>query len=191
MTTPSSNIGLAAVQTEFGGANPISLSEYYRGGSLVPSGTAAGTSGSQIATSGAIRLGDFRAVAGFSIATATIGVFNTGSANAIRNGFFQLNSDGTSTKTPGGAATSWGSPTTTGIGSSYWVKATRVNQDLGTFYSGTYDTWVQLTSGSQWGFHNTSSGAEAFGTLKLEIAASSGGAVLGTLTVNFDCGTAT
>jgi hypothetical protein len=65
MTTPSGPIGLGHVQTEFGGSNPISLSEYYRGGSLVPAGTVAGTSGVQIATSGAIRLGDFRAVTAF------------------------------------------------------------------------------------------------------------------------------
>ena len=38
MTLPNSGaLALSQIQSEFGGSNPISLSEYYRGGSLVPS----------------------------------------------------------------------------------------------------------------------------------------------------------
>lgn len=62
MTTPTSNISLSDIQTEFGGTSPIGMDEYYRGGANVPSGTLAGTSGVQIATSGAISVGDFRGV---------------------------------------------------------------------------------------------------------------------------------
>ena len=37
MTLPSSGaLSLSQIQSEFGGSNPINLSEYYRGGSLVP-----------------------------------------------------------------------------------------------------------------------------------------------------------
>lgn len=32
MTTPTAPLSWSQIQTEFGGANPISLSEYYRGG---------------------------------------------------------------------------------------------------------------------------------------------------------------
>ena len=41
----SGTITLAQVQSEFGGSNPISMSEYYRGGSYVPTtvGSAAGS----------------------------------------------------------------------------------------------------------------------------------------------------
>lgn len=41
MTLPAhgNSISLSQIQTEFGGSNPISLSEYYAGGSYVPSGT--------------------------------------------------------------------------------------------------------------------------------------------------------
>ena len=35
MPTPSTNLGLSSVQTEFTGANPVNLSEYYKGGSYV------------------------------------------------------------------------------------------------------------------------------------------------------------
>ena len=72
MTLPSSGpISLLDIQNEFGGSNPIGLDEYYRGGALVPAGTAAGTGSSQtapltpaapvqIATSGTIQLSMFR-----------------------------------------------------------------------------------------------------------------------------------
>lgn len=53
----SGAISLSDIQTEFGGSNPISLSEYYAGGSYVPSGTS-GTNGA-VPTSGAISLSDF------------------------------------------------------------------------------------------------------------------------------------
>jgi hypothetical protein len=53
----SGPISLNDLQTEFGGVNPISLNEYYAGGSLVPSGTT-GINGA-IPTSGAISLSQF------------------------------------------------------------------------------------------------------------------------------------
>ena len=53
----SGAISLANIQTEFGGSNPISLSEYYAGGSYVPSGTS-GTNGA-VPTSGTITFNQF------------------------------------------------------------------------------------------------------------------------------------
>ena len=50
----SGAISLANIQTEFGGSNPISLSEYYGGGTYVPAGANPG-----IATSGAINMNSF------------------------------------------------------------------------------------------------------------------------------------
>ncbi len=49
----SGAISLANIQTEFGGSNPISLSEYYRGGGLVPSTVTA------VPASGTIDIADF------------------------------------------------------------------------------------------------------------------------------------
>jgi len=49
----SGAISLANVQSEFGGSNPISLSEYYRNGSYVTSNN------TSVPTSGTIDLGDF------------------------------------------------------------------------------------------------------------------------------------
>jgi hypothetical protein len=53
--TASGAITLDNIQTEFGGANPISMSEYYRGGSYVPAHP--GTTG--IAASGTITVSSF------------------------------------------------------------------------------------------------------------------------------------
>lgn len=49
----SGPITLAQIQGEYGGANPISMSEYYRGGGLVPSGN------TSISASGAIAMSQF------------------------------------------------------------------------------------------------------------------------------------
>ena len=54
MAVPSSGaIDLKDLQDEFGGSNPISISEYYRGGGLVP------TNNTDVPTSGTVALTDF------------------------------------------------------------------------------------------------------------------------------------
>lgn len=54
MTTPAGTITLSDIQTEFGGANPIALGEYYAGGAYV-SGSVSG-----VPASGTISMGDLR-----------------------------------------------------------------------------------------------------------------------------------
>ena len=63
--TGSGQIRLSDIQTEFGGANPIGLSEYYSGGSYV-------LSGGSIPSTGQIRLSDFY---GASAALPAVGYF--------------------------------------------------------------------------------------------------------------------
>lgn len=58
MPLPTTNLSFSQLQTEFGGSNPISLSEYYKGGSYID-GNDIGAFGAPPA-SGAINLGDFR-----------------------------------------------------------------------------------------------------------------------------------
>lgn len=67
MALPSSGtITLAQIQTEFGGSNPISLSEYYRGGAYVTSNNTG------VPTSGVITLSNFYgAVKQFSVTNTT------------------------------------------------------------------------------------------------------------------------
>ena len=52
MTLPTSNISFSQIQTEFGGTNPIALSEYYNGGLYT-------TPNNPVSTSGAINVGSF------------------------------------------------------------------------------------------------------------------------------------
>ena len=69
MTLPSSGpITMANIQSEFGGVNPISLTEYYRGGSYVAA--SAPTVG--IPASGAIKMTDFYGKSNIPLASATL-----------------------------------------------------------------------------------------------------------------------
>lgn len=61
----SGSISLADIQTEFGGASPTSISEYYKGGTYVPN-TATNAS---VPTSGAISIGNFYGAAAFTADT--------------------------------------------------------------------------------------------------------------------------
>lgn len=59
MTLPTTSLSFSALQTEFGGSNPISLSEYIQGGSYVPSGTTSAY-GTIPSTTSNINMGVFR-----------------------------------------------------------------------------------------------------------------------------------
>ena len=63
LTAYPSQLSFSQIQTEFGGSNPISLSEYYAGNAngYVPAGTIGGLNGGSVAipTSGAISVGNF------------------------------------------------------------------------------------------------------------------------------------
>lgn len=61
MVLPSSGqLSMSQIRDEFGGSNPVSLSQYYRGGSLVRNfGSGSGFINGNIPTSGAIKISDF------------------------------------------------------------------------------------------------------------------------------------
>jgi len=70
----SGTLTLADIQTEFGGSNPIGLSEYYAGGSYVPAGTS-GTNGA-VPSSGTISISNFYGTsAALDVQTVTVGVY--------------------------------------------------------------------------------------------------------------------
>jgi hypothetical protein len=80
MTLPTSGpLSLSNIQTEFGGSNPISLSEYYAGGAYVPAGTS-GTNG-PVPSSGAISISNFYGtsnVAALSVTADDVSGFDSG-----------------------------------------------------------------------------------------------------------------
>lgn len=89
-------ISLANIQTEFGGSNPIGLSEYYRGGSYVPSNVTA------VPTSGAISLSQFYGTTAWpGPRVLSHGTWSTVNAAGFANNDVLLNID-TNASTPSG-----------------------------------------------------------------------------------------
>jgi hypothetical protein len=98
MPIPSSGaISLDTIQTEFGGSNPISLSEYYAGGTYVPSGTS-GTNGA-VPSSGQISFSQFYGTSDYVMPTVSLGNHDlVGEADDVDpltiTVYFVLNSNG-------------------------------------------------------------------------------------------------
>jgi hypothetical protein len=95
MPTPTTNLGLSSIQTEFTGANPISISEYYRGGGTgyVP-GIQPDIGYGLIAAAGTISMGTFRGTSRRFVFTPTIAASTTNynlKAAAIAAGWNQVN----------------------------------------------------------------------------------------------------
>jgi hypothetical protein len=119
MTLPTSGpLSLSDIQTEFGGSNPISLSEYYAGGGLVPAGTS-GTYGA-VPSSGAISLQNFYGTSAFAAVfnnAENISLYAGGSPNTYYAAY-TINTAATCSKvgSPFGLSsssgpTAWGTPT--------------------------------------------------------------------------------
>jgi hypothetical protein len=95
MTLPTSGpLSLNDIQTEFGGANPIGINEYYAGGSLVPAGTS-GTYGA-VPSSGAISIQNFYGTASVTYpyvenVFASYAYTGTGASQTITTGVDTLN----------------------------------------------------------------------------------------------------
>jgi hypothetical protein len=130
MAIPSSGpLTLGDIQTEFGGSNPISLSEYYAGGAYVPAGTT-GTYGA-VPSSGEISIRNFYGTSAFSLAfnnADNIQIYVTSSGSGPLQAAYGINTDATCTKSgtftpsPNSGPTAWGSPTGGTPGNSYEVR---------------------------------------------------------------------
>jgi len=162
MALPSSGVlTLDDIQTEFGGTNPIDLSDYYRGGGLVPdSGPNAA-----IPTSGAISVSDFYGAANSltldlavraQITGTTSGVA-IGTANTNRMVVLQIsnavNNGGTGSKptsvTIGGVTATLYFPTLQALGYAYAKVPTGTTADITTNVSGlTYQVYTLNTVNS-------------------------------------------
>ena len=91
MAIPSSgSLALSAIQTEWGGSNPIGMSEYYGDGSYLPDGAADGD-GNAVPESGAIDMSDWYDTANATYTSATGGSVTTSGDYRIHT----FNSSGT------------------------------------------------------------------------------------------------
>lgn len=143
----SGTIKLSEVQTEFGGSNPISISEYY-GSDTVPA-------------SGVISLSDFYGTASgptIEIGDGTISDVVVSPAGAVAT--LTIKNDGTiSTSGNGGSYTdtAWADPTGVGTGDDYEIQVTATGSG-GTSFTGTLGSWVALTTDKSWTLSQTGTG---------------------------------
>lgn len=146
----SGAVKFSEIQSEFGGVNPISASEYYRSGLYVTSNNTG------VPTSGAISISQFYGTSK-SAAGAVVNPLTPstgGSGFGVTSGYVDLSVLRNGTVTVAGTVDgvvstinsgSWYSPSSTTIGDSYWVRFTRTaNSGSG---SATATTgWLQLNT---------------------------------------------
>lgn len=96
MPLPSTGpLGLSQIQGEFGGANPTSLSEYYRGGPLV----VGGLQNSNVPTSGRVSISNFRSSSKTVVVTyEIIGAGGAGGYGLEDGGGFGRGGDGSNSE---------------------------------------------------------------------------------------------
>jgi hypothetical protein len=186
MPLPTSGpLSLNDIQTEFGGTNPISLSEYYAGGANVPAGTS-GTNGA-VPSSGTISINNFYGTSKI-VYRLDNDVYSDLGINGVEPSAgvnFTVRSDGTVLVTGDNSGTlanyNWITPTTGST--TYYVRATL---DSGTFNSGTTGSWLALTSNRSWLVRVFTLSSRST-TATFEIATDSGGTnVVATGVVTFN-----
>ena len=176
MTLPTTNVSFSAIQTEFGGSNPISLSEYYRGGTYVKTNTT--MPNGTIAASGAISISTFRGATQGVIAptyslTRSVGSVNEGGSFTItfstnQAGSFGYTINGVSSADIGGASLT--GTVSNGSVLSYSVTADSTTENTETFIiqlnNGQASTSVTINDTSVYPAYGTiiSQGCVAYGS---------------------------
>ena len=117
---------------------------------------------------------------------------NTGTTTGTYTASMTWNSDGSMSYGAHASGTStWFTPTTTGIGSLYWIRLT-ANGAVNTSYSGmTPGTWYSLSAGQTITVQNSGTGVEGTGSFTIAYATDSGGSnIVATLTaaITWDVG---
>lgn len=171
MAMPSSGtITFAQLQTEFGGSNPISLSEYYRGGGLVPDIAA----NAAVPTSGAISLSNFYGAVNRTFGLAIGDIYNVG--DLVVEASFIIARNGSP----------WTLPTETTIGDGYEV---RVALNTGDSFTSTpagwsNTSWHALTANRTWVLNNNVAGTTKSLNCTITVRIAGGGATVATETLN-------
>lgn len=178
MTLQSSGaISLSQVQTEFGGSNPVSMSEYYAGGTYVPSGTS-GVNGS-VPTSGTIAMSKFYGTSSVLVSFGDYAlVINASGSGDVQ---YQFGSDGKHRDVSNSVVIGdWVVPN--GNASNYEVKATVV---FGTILGAATGSWLACTSSRTWYIEGLSSGTYT-GGITVEVRPTGGGSVLDSASITFE-----
>lgn len=85
MPVPTTNVTLSSIQAEYGGANPIAVGEYIRGGTWVPSGQTSAY-GTIPSTQSNIPMGVFRGTTKVAAAVVSLAPHNIYTARAASGG---------------------------------------------------------------------------------------------------------
>jgi hypothetical protein len=179
MPLPASGaISLSAIQTEFGGSNPIGINEYYRS----PNGLTT-TNNTNVPLSGAISFNNFYSASAEQITLSNVAISSVGGGSQTAT--YTLESDGDIVRvtTPLGSADigDWISPKASAP-SNYEVLATL---NSGTLTSGTTGSWLALTSNRSWTLTRAIVGAADTVNLTIQIRKGSG-STLASATVTLD-----
>lgn len=178
MTLPSSGpLSLADIQAEFGGSNPISLSEYYAGGAYVPAGTT-GTNG-PVPTSGTISISNFYGTSNQYVAFDDVGASDYQFFPNTAYAFYSINNTGYVTST-GNPSAQWSFPLS--AASNFEVYATLAS---GSVSSGTFNSWLSLGTSRDWTCSQTSIGTKS-AEISLQVRKIGTSTVLDTWTVYLD-----
>jgi hypothetical protein len=182
MAIPNSGaLALSAIQTEFGGSNPISLSEYYAGGTYVASGTS-GVNGA-VPTSGTIAVSKFYGTTAetVSISDTSVTATRVGSGTAVAG--YVLASSGDINRLNNANTTDigdWITPKSAASG--YECKAT---VSLGSLSSGSTGSWLALTSDRSWTCNQSTPGTKS-ATIVVEIRKTGTTTVLDSATITLE-----
>ena len=175
MTLPASGnpISISQIQTEFALGNNLNA---YRG---VTWWTDAGATGTFSA--GAISMSEFyskRVNSPFTVSLASLNGTTTVSSGETVTITLTITTNGTwniSGYEGQLASGNWGTPTTAGIGSSYWVRFTRTQNAFAPGVASPSTGWLQLSSNQYVYVYNPASGGIATGIYTVEISTNSGG----------------
>lgn len=150
MTLPASGpLSLSEIQTEFGGTNPISISEYYAAATGVPA-------------SGTISISDFYGKSATMVDIAPLSVYNSTAVSPADSRIeIRFDTDGRIRQAENGGTFNadgswWTAAPSTGIGNDYEIRATTVSGSA--INIGTLNTWQALSSNRTYGMLETTNG---------------------------------
>jgi hypothetical protein len=177
----SGSLAFSAVQTEFGGSNPISMSEYYAGGARVPAGTS-GVNGA-VPSSGTIAISKFYGTTAETVTISDEFISSTRVASGTAVSTYTLSSTGDINRTV--------NTNTTDIGDWITPKSAAANYECfatlssGTLSSGTTGSWLALTSSRGWTRNRSTTGTST-AVIVVEIRKTGTSTVLDTATITLE-----
>ena len=186
MPNSGSPISFSQMQTEFGGTNPISLSEYYAGGANVPSGTT-GTNGA-VPASSTIGMSKFYGTSDLppvSITNRNVSQTSVTTLAVARAGY-RLNSTGVVESRKNAAYVTLETWLNTGTNSQYQSRATQTGSSGSPTITGTLNTWATLSAAQEWSIVPPALNTVASLTLLIEIRNASTLVVIDSATITLD-----